>query len=94
MKNSDRKENDVVVVGNVGIDTNVYFYGEPRFDVESNYTTNIDYVGQAGGYSARGFAQLGYKTAFIGYVGDDFSGDYSDVSLNATASIWTGFLSI
>jgi len=76
MKNSDRKENDVVVVGNVGIDTNVYFYGEPRFDVESNYTTNIDYVGQAGGYSARGFAQLGYKTAFIGYVGNDFSGDY------------------
>ncbi len=70
------KKYDVVVVGNVGIDTNVYFYGEPRFDVESNYTTNIDCLGQAGGYSARGFAQLGYRTAFIGYVGDDFSGDF------------------
>lgn len=76
MKADLTKKFDVVVIGNVGIDTNVYFYDEPRFDVESNYTTNLDYVGQAGGYSARGFAQLGYKTAFIGYVGDDFSGDF------------------
>ncbi|MBN1560242.1 carbohydrate kinase family protein [candidate division KSB1 bacterium] len=67
---------DVVVIGNVGIDTNVYFYGEPNFDVESNYTENIDCVGQAGGYTARGFAQLGYRTAFIGYVGDDYAGHF------------------
>ena len=46
---------DVVVVGSVGIDTNVYFYGAgPDFDVESNFTENIDYVGQAGGYVSRG----------------------------------------
>ncbi|MBN1479958.1 carbohydrate kinase family protein [candidate division KSB1 bacterium] len=70
------KRYDVVVVGNVGIDTNVYFYGDPNFDVESNYTLNIDCVGQAGGYSARGFAQLGYRTAFIGYIGDDFTGHF------------------
>ena len=74
--NKSKKENDVTIVGNVGIDTNVYFYGDPNFEVESNYTTNIDCLGQAGGYSARGFAQLGYRTAFIGYVGDDFSGDF------------------
>ncbi|MBN1466695.1 carbohydrate kinase family protein [candidate division KSB1 bacterium] len=67
---------DVAVVGNVGIDTTVYFYGEPNFDVESNYTENLDCVGQAGGYTARGFAQLGYRTAFIGYVGDDYAGDF------------------
>ena len=55
---------EVVVVGNVGVDTNVYLPGvDIDFSVESNFTQNIDYVGQAGGYSARGFAQLGRKTA-------------------------------
>jgi acarbose 7IV-phosphotransferase len=71
------KKFDVVVVGNVGIDTNVYFQGgDINFEVEANFTENFDYVGQAGGYTARGFAQLGYKTAFIGYVGNDFSGQF------------------
>jgi sugar/nucleoside kinase (ribokinase family) len=67
----------VVVVGNIGIDTNVYFPGD-RFDlaVEANFTTNIDMIGQAGGYASRGYAALGYKTAFIGYIGVDFSGDF------------------
>ena len=73
----DKKNFDVVVVGNVGIDTNIYHYNEMiDFAVEANFTENLDYVGQAGGYSARGFAQLGYKTAFIGYIGDDFGGKY------------------
>ena len=68
---------DVVVVGNVGIDTNVYLPGaDINFDVESNFTENLDYVGQAGGYSSRGYAQIGKKTAFIGYVGDDYSGRF------------------
>lgn len=68
---------DVAVVGNVGIDSNVYFpHGEINFTVESNFTENIDYVGQAGGYTSRGFAQLGKKTAFIGYVGDDHNGRF------------------
>jgi len=68
---------DVAVVGNAGVDTNVYFYtDEIDFSVEANFTQNIDYVGQAGGYTARGFAQLGKKTAFIGYVGDDPNGRF------------------
>lgn len=68
---------DVVVVGNVGIDTNVYHPGgEVDFARESNFTENLDYVGQAGGFTSRGFAQLGYRTAFVGYVGDDFSGRF------------------
>jgi len=63
---------DVAVVGNVGIDTNVYLQGpDIDYSVEANYTENIDYVGQSGGYASRGFAQLGYKTTFIGFVGDD-----------------------
>ena len=72
-----KKRFDVVVVGNIGIDTNVYIQGQDiDFAVESNFTENIDCVGQAGGYSSRGFAQLKKRTAFIGYVGDDFSGRF------------------
>ncbi|CAG0928580.1 acarbose 7IV-phosphotransferase [Thermoflexales bacterium] len=72
-----QKHWDVVVVGNVGIDTNVYFQAdEPDFSRESNFTEDLDYIGQAGGYASRGYAQLGWRTAFIGYVGDDFSGRF------------------
>jgi sugar/nucleoside kinase (ribokinase family) len=71
------KKFDVVVVGNVGIDTNVYFYTDDvDFTVEANFTENIDYVGQAGGYASRGYAQLGKRTAFIGHVGDDHCGRF------------------
>jgi sugar/nucleoside kinase (ribokinase family) len=68
---------DVVVVGNVGVDTVAYLpEGGIDLEVESNFTENVDCVGQAGGYAARGYAQLGKKTAFIGYVGDDHNGRY------------------
>lgn len=71
------KSFDVVVVGNVGIDTNVYFHGKDvDFNMESSFTENVDYVGQAGGYTSRGFARLKKRTAFIGYVGDDYSGRF------------------
>ncbi|MEW6711830.1 MAG: carbohydrate kinase family protein, partial [Candidatus Riflebacteria bacterium] len=71
------KKFSVAVIGNVGIDTNVYFnYSEPDFSVESNFTENIDYVGQAGGFSSRILAQLGFSTAFIGYIGEDFNGRF------------------
>jgi acarbose 7IV-phosphotransferase len=71
------KQFDIVVVGNAGIDTNVYLPGKDIiFSNEANFTENIDYVGQAGGYSARGFAQLGYKTAYLGFLGNDFWGDF------------------
>lgn len=71
------KRFDVVVIGSVGIDTNVYLPGANiDFDVEANFTENLDYVGQAGGYASRGYAQLGKRTAFIGYVGDDYHGRF------------------
>jgi sugar/nucleoside kinase (ribokinase family) len=71
------KKFDVVVVGNAGIDTNVYLPGSDiDFTVEANFTENLDYVGQAGGYASRGFAQLGQKTAFIGHVGHDYHGQF------------------
>lgn len=68
---------DVVVVGNVGIDTNVYAHGDDvDFAVESSFTENLDYVGQAGGYASRGYARLAKRTAFIGHVGDDHNGHF------------------
>jgi sugar/nucleoside kinase (ribokinase family) len=68
---------DVAVVGNVGVDTNVYLPGaDIDFGVVSNFTQNLDNVGQSGGYAARGYAQLGYRTAFIGSVGDDHNGRF------------------
>jgi len=71
------KKFDVVVIGNAGIDTNVYFHGrDVDFNVEASFTENCDYVGQAGGYASRSYARLGKKTAFIGHVGDDYSGSF------------------
>ncbi len=73
----EHKRFDVAVVGNVGIDTNVYLYGaDIDFSVESNFTQNLDTIGQAGGYSCRGYARLGKRTTYIGAVGDDYHGDY------------------
>ncbi|HNS66936.1 MAG TPA: carbohydrate kinase family protein, partial [Mesotoga infera] len=51
------------------------------FSVEANFSQNLDYIGQAGGYSCRGFKKLGYNVAFVGYVGDDYSGRYIRESL-------------
>jgi sugar/nucleoside kinase (ribokinase family) len=66
---------DAVAIGNAGIDTNVYLYdADIDFNVESNFSQNLDYVGQAGGYTSRGYAALGRRTAFIGHVGDDPNG--------------------
>jgi sugar/nucleoside kinase (ribokinase family) len=66
---------DVVVVSGAGIDTNVYLPGRDiDWNIETNFTENLDYVGQAGGYSSRGFAQLGKKVALIDAVGKDYHG--------------------
>lgn len=68
---------DVVVIGNAGIDTNVFLQGaDIDFGVEANFTENLDTVGQAGGYAARGYAKLGKSTAFIGTIGQDHAGRY------------------
>ena len=67
---------DVVVVGNAGIDTTVYLHDPIDLGRETDYTENLDGVGQSGGYAARGFARLGYRTALLGYVGDDALGRF------------------
>lgn len=68
---------EVVVVGNAGVDTCVYPYGnEIDWTVEANFTENLDTVGQAGGYASRGYARLGRRIAFIGHVGTDHHGAF------------------
>ncbi len=67
----------VVVIGNIGIDTNVFLQGDVIDLIhESNYTCNLDTVGQAGGYTSRGYTRLGVPTSFIGYIGADPMGDH------------------
>ncbi|HEY0985630.1 MAG TPA: carbohydrate kinase family protein [Kofleriaceae bacterium] len=66
---------DAVVVGGAGVDTSVYLAGDDiDWTVESNFTRNVDSVGQAGGYASRLFAQLGKRTGYIGPLGDDHNG--------------------
>ena len=71
---------EVVVVGNVGIDTNVFLPSSPELidglREEGHFSSNIDYLGHAGGFTSRGFARLGLSTAFLGHVGDDQMGNW------------------
>ena len=67
---------EVVVVGNAGVDTNVYVSGPLDLGHETEYPEVLDTLGQSGGYSARGFARLGRRTAYLGYVGDDALGRF------------------
>lgn len=82
---------DVVVAGCVGVDTNVYLHGRDiDWTVEANFSENLDYVGQAGGYSARLFAALGARTAFVGSIGDDFQGEFvrSEIAADGIETAW------
>lgn len=62
---------DVVVVGAIGVDTNVYVPEGPLGGTDAVFVSVVDVVGQAGGFSARGFAALGRRTSFAGHVGAD-----------------------
>jgi sugar/nucleoside kinase (ribokinase family) len=65
----------VVVVGNAGVDTNVYLDREDLDPgTEGHFTRNLDYAGQAGGFASRGYARLGHRTAFVGALGEDAAG--------------------
>jgi acarbose 7IV-phosphotransferase len=84
---------DVAVIGNVGIDTNVYLHGrDVDWRVEANFTQNLDYLGQAGGYTSRGYARLGRRVSFVGYVGEDYHGRFIRESFAAdgidTTALW------
>lgn len=66
---------EVVVLGNLGVDTNVYLPPQASpGSAETTFTEDLDCVGQAGGYASLGYTRLGRRTAFIGHVGDDAAG--------------------
>lgn len=76
--------NEIVVIGNAGIDTNVFLYGaDVDFSIEANFSDNRDTAGQAGGFSSRGYAALGRSVAFVGHVGDDHNGRFVRATLAA-----------
>jgi sugar/nucleoside kinase (ribokinase family) len=78
---------EVIVAGNVGIDTNVYlppdFAPEDLREREAAFTSNVDGVGQAGGYASLGYARLGRRVGFVGFVGDDPLGRWVESELRA-----------
>jgi acarbose 7IV-phosphotransferase len=77
MLNSTEESLEIAVIGAVGIDTNIYLHSdEIDFNVEANFSENIDYIGQAGGYAARAYNKLGYRTGFIGFTGSDHQGEF------------------
>ena len=88
---------DVVVVGNVGIDTNVFLPPSAVLDdilrEEGQFAADLDYVGQAGGFPSRGFARLGVRTSFIGHVGADPLGEWVRAELAADGVDLTGLAS-
>lgn len=66
---------DVVVVGAAGVDTLVYVPDAvPDMSRDSTMADVADRVGQAGAFTARGFARLGWRTGFVGVFGDDWAG--------------------
>jgi sugar/nucleoside kinase (ribokinase family) len=85
---------DVVVVGNVGIDTKVFLPPSAVLDdilrEEGQFASDLDYVGQAGGFTSRGFARLGVRTSFIGHVGADPLGEWVRAELAADGVDLTG----
>lgn len=85
---------EVVVVGNVGIDTSVFLPSSPELidglREEGHFSSNVDCLGHAGGYTARGFAALGLDTAFIGHVGDDQMGRWVRAELAGDGIDLTG----
>lgn len=66
---------EVVVVGNAGMDLNVYLHsGRLDLEREAHFTRNVENVGQAGGYAARSYAALARRTAYFGAFGNDSAG--------------------
>jgi acarbose 7IV-phosphotransferase len=69
---------DVLVIGGLGVDTVAYPPSTWHWDVapEGTLAEVQDVVAHAGGYAARGYAALGYRTAVLGHVGADRHGSW------------------
>lgn len=81
---SPPQSREVVVVGNIGVDTNVYLPTDSFTGaLESSFTDDLDTIGQAGGYTSFGLAALGRAVGFVGYLGDDALGRWVEAELAA-----------
>ena len=68
---------DFICIGAVGIDTNVYLFSDKiDFTIETNFSDNVDSIGQAGGYSSFILKSLGCNVGFIDSIGLDYHGYY------------------
>lgn len=67
---------DALVVGAVGVDTLVYPPPSWAWDdaTEGCFAEVVHTVAHGGGYAARGYAALGYRTGVLAHVGDDADG--------------------
>lgn len=87
-----RRDLDVLVVGAVGVDTVVYPPSTWTWTAapEGTLAEVRDVVAHAGGYSSRGYAALGYRTAVLGHVGADPHGRWVRDTLSADGIDLTG----
>lgn len=81
----------ITVVGNPGLDTLVILaQDDPDLEADGHFVRNVDTVGHAAAFTARGCARLGHHTRILGSTGADvigglvrdvLSGDGVDLSL-------------
>lgn len=76
---------DVAVVGAIGVDTLAYPPATWHFDGgdEGTLARVERVVAHGGGYASRGYAALGYRTAFVGHVGADCDGELVQQTLGS-----------
>jgi sugar/nucleoside kinase (ribokinase family) len=62
----------ITVIGNAGLDTLVFVgESEPDLHADGHFVRNVDTVGHAAAFSARGLARLGHRVRILGSVGED-----------------------
>jgi len=85
---------DVLVVGAIGVDTNVYLPSSDgaQTQVEGASVDVRDCVAHAGGYASRGYAALGWRTAYLGHVGDDPHGGWVRQTLEQDGILTEGLV--
>jgi sugar/nucleoside kinase (ribokinase family) len=68
-------EGRITVVGNPGLDTLVLLREhEPDLRADGHFVRNVDTIGHAAAFGARGMARLGHRVRLLGSVGDDAIG--------------------
>lgn len=65
----------IAILGNVGLDTAVFLYDDnPDLRADGHFSRNVDSVGHAAAYAARGFQRLGREPRLVSGIGDDIAG--------------------